>query len=242
MSDAPKWFVAAAEATVELLDRCGEKPLARKIREALDGYARTANVEPFLGLFEGTGSLHDLILSEKSGHKITALQFPWVNTLLQALLGLASSAGQSIHAREKFSTDQSWFEWHRKIQGWYCSDCEYTSLNAVEIEAAIAAWTISEEFKPHAPADCRRAVETALKGDSATIARRREALRENARIANISLAEQDREKRPRALPCPKCGSDKTGVFRWILKEDDVTLAAAEAGSRKGGRGRRPDQP
>jgi hypothetical protein len=233
MIDASKWFVAAAESTVELLQSVGEASWASRIHKAVEDYARDGNVEPFLQFFEGHGSLNDLILSPRSGHKVTPHQYPWVNTLLQSLLSLSSGAAQAVHAREKFAP--LWFEWHRKLQGWICNACEFTSLSGNEIESALAGWTIGDELKPESPGELKRAVEVSLKGDSATVAQRRETLRHNAKLANISLDEKDRDSRAGMKPCPKCGSDRTSVFRWILEDDDSTLTAADSQlARKGG--------
>lgn len=233
MIDASKWFVGAAQSTVELLESAGETPWAGRIKKSLEDFARDGNVEPFLVFFEGHGSLNDLILSPRGGHKISAHQYPWVNTLLQSLLSLSSAAAQAVHAREKFSP--LWFEWHRKLQGWICNACEYTSVSANEIESALAGWTIGDELKPESPAELKRTVEVSLKGDSPTVAQRRETLRHSAKLANISLEEKDRDPRTGMKPCPKCGSDRTSVFRWILEEDDATLTPADSQlARKGG--------
>ncbi len=235
MSEAAKWFGASADATFTLLEGCGEKPWAQKIRAALDEYSKNGNVEPYLAFFGGAGSLNDLILSEAHGHKVSPTQYPWVNTLLQALLSLSSAAAQALHAKDKFNLDQNWFEWHRKLQGWICIDCDHASLTPLEIESALAAWTVADELHPQVPEDCRQAVEIAIKGESTNVHQRRTALKENAKLANISVSAAGRDK-GLMRPCPKCGSEKTQAFRWILEEDDATLTAADnALARRGGR-------
>lgn len=242
MTDVSKWFAAGAEATLELLDQVAEKTWAARIRKALAEFSASANVEPFLECFGGHGSLNDLILSERNGHRVTPMQYVWVNTLLQALLSLSSAAAQAVHARDRFALEGNWFEWHRKIQGWFCGDCDDASLSPVEIESAVAAWSLGDELRPRTPADLKKSVETALKGDTPTIAQRRESLRQNAKIANISLVEPERDKASPRI-CLKCGSNKMTVFRWVLEDDDSTLTAAENNlARKGARARRPEKP
>jgi hypothetical protein len=85
-------------------------------------------------------------------------------------------------------------------------------------------------------------VDRALKGDAKSTEIRRESLREIARLANISVEAPDRNPEGRMKPCPKCGSEQTSVFRWILEEDGQTLTAAEpALARRGAKTRRQEK-
>jgi hypothetical protein len=108
---------------------------------------------------------------------------------------------------------------NHKLQGWHCLDCGYSEVSSRSVESYIANVLIpAEVFRACEEHDLVRLVDDVLNTNLPSTNKLRDYLNGAISSSEINLMDHDGWMRP----CPSCGSEDTGVYRWKLETNEYS--------------------
>lgn len=221
-----------------LLDKAGEDSWRDWLRQDIDLWRSRKDVTHHLSAYGGMGSFNDIWICAQNGHNVTKAQEPWVNSLFEILKGLCfrlahePEKDESIidvnsarylpiisafrHSLSKEGIDSKARRFSMitsRLHGWHCFRCGYSETSSYDIENYLAHVLLPEYVsRAKTERELKALVDSAFSLEFEGIVEVRHQLRQA--ILNSGIQIVDREGWVR--PCPKCGSDDTGVSRWEL--------------------------
>ena len=224
-------------AMLRLLNAVEEKSWSLWIQEDIRLWQTASDTSHHLSAYGGMGSFNDVWLERAKQHKLTRAQEWWINPLfdwLKALcyhfalhpkkrvtaLSLAKSIGLHDSALSAFvggdrapASMRGRVNRATKIQGWRCGHCGHADFSTQDIEYCIADTLIPPcVFQGCIDQTLDKLVDSVLELTLPGADELRKKLLKAAAASGIAKSDRNSWMNP----CPKCGSQDTGVFRWYL--------------------------
>ncbi len=236
-------------AMKRLLDRVGEARWADWIEADLREWRESRGTAHHLSAYGGMGSFNDVWISRGNGNAVTAAQEPWANELfawlkalcrflaqrpeasfdaaaLEKAVGEGDPALSALVGGEKApASSRGLSGGDRRLEGWRCLRCGHAEATEGAVESLIAADVIPTlVFAAVEGATLDRVVDRALAGELGGGQGLRRSLAAAAAASGIVIREGENWM----SPCPECGEDDTGLYRWrLVDRDGLRFEAAE---------------
>jgi Domain of unknown function (DUF6966) len=180
------------------------------------------SVQHHLAAHGGMGSLGDVYLTSRNGHKVSSLEEPWLNSLLDLLRSSSAMAAKSAKLPDFIVArvvKQELGRFQPRLRGGACPGCQYTQVDPAAIERFVADETLKALVMRDLKNDQLVAlVDRAVAGEvrelalaQAQISAARDELRGRGVIVGTQEIDWSKE-------CPKCGSAFPHVVYWVRKD------------------------
>jgi hypothetical protein len=190
-------FEDAKSVLLVVLAEVGEEFWHRKLVEC--------SSDSFKAILGGMGSFNDLFICSQNNHRITDEKEPQANELLSCLTSVCYVTSQrgSVQPSEAVAacgTEQL------VISGWRCLSCGYSQTSRYNIRAFIAAGRVRDALG----IGIDQVLKLWIQPEDAKAVQDWADLAEQSKI---HVTEDESWMRP----CPSCGGNDTGVYRWEFK-------------------------
>src|SRR5713226_2064726 len=207
------------------------------IRRDIQDWQNSRDTSHHLSTYGGMGSFNDIWICRENSHNVTEPQEPWAQSLFEWLKAvafyLAEHPKDQVSAQElqdavgcydsvlaafvggrNAHTDARGLTHEReRLQGWRCFQCGHSEVTNRYLELYIAQTLVPGfVFEACETQTLEGLVETVLALQIPHLGYIRAEL--EATVTNSGITFLKREGWMR--PCPSCGAENTGVFRWQL--------------------------
>lgn len=187
---------------------------ANWITEDIENWKENQSTEHHLRAYGGMGSFNDIVIGN---HDISGLWQGAIFGHLQSLAyGLANGEELSIILQRIGSASN-------QISGWRCRSCGASQLTTLDIERFIRDTTLPQIFIEFLQTD---RLTDLLNIDAILsnleIKEKRVFIEKHITEANIEISNNTNW----LWTCPKCSSNETCAYRWILLEDNAKIIEA----------------
>lgn len=214
------------EVTIRLLDAVGEEHWAAWLREDLRFWRESEDTRHHLSAYGGMGSINDVWLCQRNGHRVTDAQEPWVNELFQAFKGQCHTLARDPQASRGFVRDSDAVAASAEtvLTGCRCLDCGYGEVSPHGIECTVANRMINTLVPAAREARALDVlVDAVLRIDVPGADAARRKITAAAKASGISI----RDRQDMMRHCPKCHQDNTAVYRWRLRSRRVLFFSVD---------------
>lgn len=228
-------------AMKRLLDAVGESHWARWIETNIHDCRSGRDTTHHRSAYGGMGSFNDVCICRANHHTVSESQEPWANTLFESLKSLcydlanhphdffdaptlAKRIGRHDSALAAFvggdqapASSRGYVTAEPKLQGWRCLSCRHSEASNRDIDCLIADDVVPNMvFSACEGLTLDQLVDLILSLEIQHLESIRASLASAVTNSGISLKNRDGWMRP----CPQCGKDDTGVYRWRLITDN----------------------
>ena len=223
-------------AIERLLSTVGVNYWADWIRRDIQDWQNSRDTSHHLSAYGGMGSFNDIWICRENSHNVTEPQEPWAQSLFEWLKAVAFYLAE--HPKDEVSAQElqdavgcydsvlsafvggrnvradarGFADRRERLEGWRCFQCSHSEVTDRDLERYIAQSLVPGlVFEACEKQMLDGLVETilAVQIPLANIRNELEAAVTNGGIAFV-------KRQGWMQPCPSCGAQNTGVFRWRL--------------------------
>jgi len=228
-------------AMQRLLDSVGISDWSKWIETDIEEWRRHRDVSHHLSAYGGMGSFNDIWICEENRNRISKTQEPWANSLFRWLKALCfflahhpNETFEAVNLSKQIGRDDSdlsafvggdrapksmrvYANQNPIILGDRCFNCGYAEVSDLSIEGMITDEVIpSMLFTACEHGALDKLVDRVLAIDIPDLDSKRRYLLDA--IKRSDIVHRNREGWMR--PCPNCGDNDTGTYRWRLIIDN----------------------
>ena len=226
-------YIQALTALQYLFDNVGENHWRDWLRQDIMLWETDQDVSHHLSAYGGMGSINDVWICAENKHRITKIQEPWANHLLDLLKALCHRLAKTpnadqdimdvIHNRRtsllnplKENAAAQISMPGVQLHGWRCLNCGYGEVNTYEIEDYLAKIVLPDQLKnARTEQDLITLVDSALAFEFEDLNTERNQIKKMVADSSINIGDREGWMRP----CPNCGGSDTAVYRWELSNN-----------------------
>lgn len=202
---------------LQLLKGEGYENWEKWILEDLRLWETEKSTEHHLRAYGGMGSFNDVVIGNQD------IKGLWKSRLFGTFQTLSWS-----FANKKISNiplDEDFYSTNSKeLSGWRCRNCGAAKIKTIEIERFISSYFLPKYFVASIKTnELTQILDLDKIINSAEVKEKRQTIERLVETFNIELTESKNWD----WTCPKCQSQDTCAYRWILSNDDSTLIEAD---------------
>jgi hypothetical protein len=211
------YYKISLEILLQLLKGEGYENWEKWISEDIRLWEAEKSTEHHLQAYGGMGSFNDIVIG---GQDIKGLWKSRLFGMVQTLSwSFAKGNIQTISMDDNFYGNNS-----KEISGWRCRNCGAAKIKKIDIERYISSYFLPKFFVASIKEDNLMQIGDLDKIiNSKEVIEKRQATEKLVEISNIELSES----KDWNWTCPKCQSQETCAYRWILTNDDTELIEAD---------------
>lgn len=211
------YYKISLEILAQILKEEKYEHWANWMLEDIELWKNKKSVEHHLHAYGGMGSFNDIVIGGNDNEGI------WKSRIFGSVQTLAYSlaSGDSLDTILGVISTQ----YHiNEISGWRCRDCGDARINDRDIDLYIASFFIPKLLVEYIQKGQLKEVADIGKWlNSEDITNKRQSLKAQIEKASIVLNTDNNW----LWICPKCGSKKVCVYRWIVLENDAGFISGD---------------
>ncbi|MES2519923.1 MAG: hypothetical protein V4585_17530 [Bacteroidota bacterium] len=211
------YYKISLEFLGQILKEEGQDFWANWMLEDIKLWETNKSVEHHLHAYGGMGSFNDIFIGNNDTEGL------WKSRVFGSFQTLAYSLAKGntfkLTLKESFSQSPNYV-----ISGWRCRNCGDAKITSRDIEICVSSIFTPKLFVEFLQED---KLSTLLRVDeiitSEPVKQKRQAIESLARNMNINVASDSNWW----WTCPKCASDETCAYRWVLVDGETRLIEAD---------------